>query len=291
MEKILRFLRSNLINLIWCVFYFIIAWAVLGANTRAFIITFVAYSVSITIALCPLGEILLRLIEGMRKVATREEKEYLLPLFEEVYEQAKEHYPKLNKNIQLYIDDSGIVNAYAIGRKTVTVTRGALETFTADELKGVLAHELGHHANGDTKGMLLTVIGNGIFSILILIANIIIKLITFTTILLDSGVYYIIARLFTFVINIYLFAFMFIGQLAMAHGSRQAEYYADRFAHEIQLGDELIEALYVIQKIEMSAKVPFFERLKASHPYTAKRIEQLEKLQDLEYEEMELLEQ
>ena len=43
------------------------------------------------------------------------------------------------------------VNAFAIGRNTIAVTMGAIETFSSDELKGIIAHEFGHLSNGDTN--------------------------------------------------------------------------------------------------------------------------------------------
>jgi Zn-dependent protease with chaperone function len=50
--------------------------------------------------------------------------------------------------------ESGI-NAFAAGHSThdaaVAVTRGALESFTRDELQGVVAHEFSHILNGDMR--------------------------------------------------------------------------------------------------------------------------------------------
>ncbi len=51
-------------------------------------------------------------------------------------------------------DEPGI-NAFAAGltpaESVVTVTRGALDKLTRDELQGVVAHEMGHIVNGDTR--------------------------------------------------------------------------------------------------------------------------------------------
>jgi Zn-dependent protease with chaperone function len=72
--------------------------------------------------------------------------------------------------------ESGI-NAFAAGHTThdaaVAVTRGALESFTRDELQGVVAHEFSHILNGDMRLnvrlmgllfgiLLLSVIGRGV---------------------------------------------------------------------------------------------------------------------------------
>ena len=152
---VLRFFRSNMSYFIWFAFYFLISWSMLGEDLQAFGWTSLIYGVSITLALSPVGEVFFRFLNNIREVQTREEKEYLLPIFEEVYQNAKEKSPRLNKNIKLYIDDSLTVNAFALGRNTIAVTRGAIATFSEDELKGILAHEFGHHVNGDTKALLL----------------------------------------------------------------------------------------------------------------------------------------
>ena len=121
-----KFITSNALYLLWFALYIFIAWAVLGATLIAFFIVLAIYAVSITVALSPIGEQLLRLTENCRRPATEQEKEYLMPLFEEVYESAKIANPNLNKGIQLYIMDGMYVNAFAIGRETVAVTRGAM---------------------------------------------------------------------------------------------------------------------------------------------------------------------
>ncbi len=55
----------------------------------------------------------------------------------------------------VYILDSNEINAFAAGvhpkNSVIAVTRGALALLTRDELQGVVGHELGHIANGDSK--------------------------------------------------------------------------------------------------------------------------------------------
>lgn len=56
---------------------------------------------------------------------------------------------------QVFLLEAQEINAFAAGVKpenaAVTVTRGALEFLTRDELQGVIAHELGHIKNADMK--------------------------------------------------------------------------------------------------------------------------------------------
>ena len=282
----LRFLRSNLGYLIWGVFYFLIAWASLeiyfGDKWKALLWTGCLYGASITIALSAIGEILLRWYLNLSRIQTQQERDYLMPLFDEVYEKAKERFPRINKNVTLFIDNSMTVNAFAVGKSTIAVTRGAINTFSEDELVGVLAHEFGHLVHGDTKALLLNIIGNGFFTVCVLALRVVLFFVRFVTALFDeSGVINLVMWIFDFFINIYIMIIMLIGQLILSATSRKAEYFADSFSHDIGLSTELIQALYILQRISVPSNIPIMERLRASHPNMGKRIARLERLQEL----------
>jgi STE24 endopeptidase len=58
--------------------------------------------------------------------------------------------------IDLYVQPSALVNAYAAGDRSVAVSAGALREFLArrisgDHMRAVLVHELGHHRTGGTR--------------------------------------------------------------------------------------------------------------------------------------------
>ena len=288
----LKFLESNYLYLLWFIVYFTIAWLMFGADLPSFIFVSIIYGISITIALSPIGEFILRTIENCREPVTQQEKDYLLPMFEEVYENAKEVYPELNNSIKIYINDEMHVNAYAIGRKTIAITAGALATFSAEELKGIIAHEFGHLMHGHTKALLLSVIGNLIFSILILFFRLMFWIVQIITQIASYfswlGVIFAIMNFMaSWTVEIAVFLFMNLSQIILSLNSRTNEYQADTFAYEIGYGRELTDALYLIQKISMNAKLTLTQRLKASHPHTAKRIENLEQLEEQENEELE----
>lgn len=282
----LKKLAKNYVYIIWIVLYFTIAWYLLGADWNSFILVFFLYGISILIALSPVGEALLRFIEKVRPIRTKEEKEYLLPIFEEVYENAKEKDEKLNDNIKLYIIDNMYVNAFAIGRKTIAVTMGAIQTFTQDELKGIIAHEFGHLSNGDTKALLISTIGNGIFTILIFILKIILLITDIIFSLTKIPFLNIFTIIAEFIFDIGVILFSYISQILLSINSRQNELWADTFAFDIGYGEELVSSLYILQKISLPQNLSILDRLRASHPNTARRIEQLENLLDAENEEI-----
>ena len=281
-ENILDFIKSNILYIIWSIVNFIISFLILGANGYSFLICLVLYTVSLTVALSPLGEWILRLINGVRKLYTRREKDYLIPLFEEIYEDAKEEYPNL-PDMEICIIDSLTVNACAMGRHTIAVTRGAVETFTEDELKGVLLHEIGHIIHGDTKATLLNLIGNGLFSIgviIIKLALLILDLLLLPLFNETKGITVLVTSFIRFIFNLLLFAFTLTGNILLSINSRNNEYSADYFAYKMAYGEELISALYLLQKMSLGEDMALIQKMQASHPHIAKRIGRLEHLED-----------
>lgn len=80
---------------------------------------------------------------------------------------------------------------------------------------------------------------------------------------------------------------MFLGNVILSANSWNNEYQADEFAHQIGYGEELIESLYLLQKMSLGEEMALLERMTASHPLLAKRIGRLETLQEQESDEDE----
>ncbi len=283
-DKIIGFLERNYIYILWSIVNFFLTFFILGTNIYSFIFCLIIYTMSIAVALSPLGEEILKLINGVRKLYTRREKDYLIPLFEEICEEVKEQHPDL-PNLEICIMDSLTVNACAMGRHTIAVTRGAVETFTEDELKGVLLHEIGHIVHGDTKATLLNLIGNGLFSIGVITvkcALLILDLVLIPFFKRTGGIIALISSIIHFVFDILLIGFTLTGNIILSINSRENEYRADRFAFENGYDEDLISALYLLQKMSLGENMELIQRMQASHPHIAKRIGALEYLEDKE---------
>jgi len=84
--------------------------------------------------------------------------------------------------------------------------------------------------------------------------------------------------------TIALFVFINLSEMVLASNSRTNEIQADTFAYEIGYGRELMSGMYILQKMDMNAKLKLTERLKASHPHMAYRIANLERLENEELE-------
>lgn len=277
-----KFVKTNYIYIILSTINFFISFLILGASIFSFIFCLLLYIISFRLALSSVGEWLLRVINNVRSLETKREKEYLIPIFEEVYEAVKEDYPYL-QDIEICIVDSLTINAFAMGKHTIAVTRGAIETFTEDELKGIILHEFGHIIHGDTKAILLNLIGNGFFSICIVFTKILLLCIDIIFLSTDKNPKRrpsFMSVFLHFIFTLFLLAFTLTGNILISINSRKNEYSADSFATEIGYGKDLINALYLMQKMSLGEDMRLVERIQASHPHIAKRIGRLEALEE-----------
>ena len=134
-----NFIKSNAVLIIIELIYYI---AIFSLFKEALPLMLTLHIILLFFALTPVCEALMRMLCGTNRIVTEADKKYLQPLFEEVYKETKEKYPSISKNIQLFKSKEVVPNAYALGSNTIVLTKGAIETFSSDELKGVIAHEL-----------------------------------------------------------------------------------------------------------------------------------------------------
>jgi len=273
-----KLIRNSPIFIVWFLFYFYFAVKLLGNNI---LLVLFLYAISIAIALSSLGETILRFLEKIRPLYTSQEKEYLIPLFKEIYNEAKRKHPELGK-VEICVVDSMTINTYAIGKRTIAVTKGAVETFNEDEIKALMAHELAHIINGDTIVTLLSTIGNGVFTVFVLIIE---SAITASEII-DEGPSADLMKSMTKVIkvifSVIVFIIMFVGNIILSVNSRASEYRADKFSYELGYGQDMVSALYLLEKVSLSDNSTITDRMTASHPIIAKRIGKIETLLDTE---------
>ena len=248
---------------------------------------FGAYLVSLVIALSPVGEWLLRIQNGCRKMTDRADIERFEPLFREVYAQAKKANPELPNNIKMFISDSEDPNAFATGRRTVCVTKGLMK-YTDDQIKGVLAHEFGHLAHKDTDAILIVSVGNmivsAVFILVRVMANISFGIAKIITLFMGDSWGSVFGFLFVglgkLAADLVLAAAMWIwtkiGVLLCMYSSRQNEYAADEYAFNCGYGCELCQVLESFGN--GSGAAGLFSALVSSHPNTSKRIARLQKL-------------
>jgi len=130
---------------------------------------------------------------------------------------------------EVFILNKPSINAFAAGlspdKASVTVTDGALDMLTRDELQGVVAHEFGHIANGDMAiSMRLAALVMGFFFIF----YIALRLLRFSSLASDrenrGGQVLALAALVFFLAGSVMW---FFGSVLKSAVSRQREYLAD----------------------------------------------------------------
>ena len=277
---------SNLVFILWLVgcmgFYLLLFGSVLDV----FFVVVIVHLVSLVVALSPVGEWVMRLFDGVRKVEIYSEVSYIYPLFTEVYYEASKKHHKLSKRIQVYIKDDASVNAYAYGSNTIVLTRGALEVMDEDQLKGLLAHEVGHIALGDTKMLLALTIGGGFFSVFYGLIKLIVRILDFfirfcyvrSILRLFYVIYLLPIKFVRFILVNLVWLFQTASSLLIGLGSRSNQYKADEFACRAGYREHLLSSLYLLHEMNITGGGSLMERLKSSGPHIASRIARLERM-------------
>lgn len=251
----------------------------------AFVIGIILYSISMAIALSPIGEWVLRFQNGCKKITRQDQLNYIMPLFAEVYSQAKEKDSTIPDDVKLFIANDSTPNAFATGRKTICITEGLLQV-PDNQIKATLAHEFGHLSNKDTDLILVITIGNAIVTILMVIIRLIVAFINLIMGIFglflggsEGFITTITSVVSGFLMDVFIVGGMWlwtkIGTLFIMKSSREHEYDADKFALELGYGNELCALL---DNIDNTHTTGLFAQLAGSHPDKNDRINKLQEL-------------
>lgn len=235
------------------------------------------------IFLTPIGEIFFRITNRFKRIKRDDYNKEIYEVFDEVYDKAKAKSKLLSKKVKLYYyeDDNG-PNAIALGRRTIAISTDLDCYLSKEETKGVLAHELGHLASGDSL-MNMALLASNI--VLLLVVTFIKYLFLLAIYLITFIIYcflkvrpedraYAIAGLFSTLVSLIYTLWILFGKLLMLATSRMAEYKADNYAKKIGYGSELSSALVSIDpSFEFNSSM--LELVTQSHPDTNKRLEKL----------------
>lgn len=252
---------------------------------QALLIGIVLYGISLLIALSPIGEWILRLQTGCKKIKRVEQINYIEPLFREVYEKAKQLDSAVPDDVQLYMNDDKEPNAFATGRKTMCITEGLLH-MPEEQIKATLGHEFGHLAHKDTDLILVVSVGNMIVSAFIIGIRVIIGffhfIISIATSLMGgpegilasimNGLYH---ALITALVTGLTWVWTKIGTILVMKSSRANEFEADEFSFNLGYGNDLC---MLLDSIDSSSAKGLFANLASSHPDKDDRIAKLQEL-------------
>ena len=272
------FKKSNIGVIIWLVANILLLVVLFSSGFQSVpgaIFGVVLYALSMVIALSPIGEWILRLQTGCKKITDPEVLARIEPLFNEVYAKAKAENPELPDKIKMFMSESDEPNAFATGRKTVCITRGLL-TYSDEEIKGVLGHEFGHLAHKDTDIILVVAVGNlivnAIFVAIRVIGNFFMLVGQFFTALFSENSGAFIAN---FMLALLMRIWTQIGVWLCMSSSRKNEYKADEYSHNLGYREGLVN---VLSSFGSSKSKGLFAALASSHPNTDDRIAKLQAL-------------
>ena len=251
------------------------------------------YIISLTIALSPIGERILRFQTHCSPLTDDAIIRRIMPIFNEAKRRAQitanSEGRTIPDDIELFYNDDRGVNAFATGRKTICFTKGIL--VASDEmLLAAFEHEFGHIAHHDTDSILLITVGNLIFSAIItffrigiVVWDVICKIVGIFTGGEDGFFMIIMGSLSSFLtlifINLFMTVWTGIGNLLVLKSSRSQEYKADEFAFKCGKGRELQAMLTFLEGGNLAKSSGLFATLKSSHPHTADRIAALQQLE------------
>lgn len=187
------------------------------------------------------------------------------------------------RDFNLLISQTEIINAMAVGHKTIVVTTGLLRA-EPKMLQTVLAHELGHLHYRDSMVSIAIIAGcypiqicywiNYIFQQIARVAVMILRFIPIVG---------LISILFMWVVQLACLPLVAINWLGnkifdfmYLMNSRRTEYRADEFASNLSYGDSMIHFLeYILPYAEQGNS---FTQMFSTHPLVQNRIVRLQKI-------------
>lgn len=262
-------------NNIGIVVFLILNTIIVALIFDSVVLGIIIYIISLAIALSPIGEWLLRIQTGSKKIERKDYLNRLDPLFQEVLVKARELNPSIPEDVKLFMSNDKVPNAFATGRKTICLTKGLLD-YSDAQIKAVFAHELGHLGNKDTDLILLVAIGNFIVTIAFILFRVFFNVMgTLMAIINDSLGTLIITIFVDGILVFFMWGWTKIGLALVMHSSRQNEYLADEFAFELGYGNNLCS---VLDTFYGGNSKGLWANLASSHPDTNNRIAKLQEL-------------
>lgn len=230
------------------------------------------YGGSLIVALSPIGEWILRLQMGCKKIERKDYLDRLLPLFSEVLTEARKINPAIPKDVDLFMSNEIEPNAFATGRKTICLTKGFLN-YSDDEIKAVFAHEMGHLGNKDTDLILVVTVGNFIITAIFIIFRFFINIVGLFTSIVSRSISMMIVNFFIDVIlALAMWAWTKVGLVLVMQSKRKSEYLADEFAFKCGYGEHLEKTL---KSLNRGSGQGIWANLMSSHPDIDNRINNL----------------
>ena len=259
------------VSLIWWMF----SDATADTKTTIWII----YGASVLISLSPIGELLLCLFAGASPIVRTDMQLRVMPVLDVVHERARKKTPSLPKKVNLWLIHDPAPNAFAIGRKTICLTDGAVE-LSDSALMGLIAHEMGHLANKHTDIQLLiggaNIFITGFLIFLKIISWIVAGISALIAIFNRSFLSGCLLGMFATLSVVAVWLWARFCTMFLMWSMRANEFVADKYAFDIGFGSELAFALDTTFASQPSNGL--LRALYATHPNVHDRVGRLQQM-------------
>ena len=258
---------------------FLILWNVVPGHWLIPVATY--YAAGLLFFVPPIENFMWDYIDRSSREPTREETQRLDPAWKDVMAKVGKGG---KRKYRLRVTDTSQLNAYAAGGRQVAVTQGALQYLSDSELRGIVAHELGHHAGlhpvmGLAAHWIIKPIGWAEW-VSIKLHNLSAFITRFARRAFVFWAAYALALLLLAVVFL-LRGIVYITQIILLWFGRRAEYRADETAVRLGFGPGLLSSLHVFKAMEHQQGNTVHDTkvermLYNTHPPTQKRIARVE---------------
>jgi len=223
------------------------------------------------------------------RLPIRSEEERLTSAFTTVSKNAGPHRP-----IRLRVIESDEWEAFAIGVRTIAISKAMLRDLSPNELEGVMAHELGHIISYDTIIASAYVQARFLTYGITIVFRWIAGILTFgfrkhSRPRLSHGIIWLVLAVILLYylrflpLTLFVMTFAILNRLFRLFDlllSRLTEYRQDAFAHSLGFGKDLRDVLEKLAQQREQPVSPYFIAFHGTHPIIYNRIRRLEQLED-----------
>lgn len=272
MQNIFRV--NNIPAFVICFLHMLIIYGIATAMTEdALIGVPVAFGIYLTLFLLtisPVGETILRVFCGGRQIQ-RADWQNKMSIVADVVGIAQNQDTTLPRNISFYYINDPIPSTLAIGRHTICITSGLLDMNVSD-IKGCVAHELGHISSYDSSITQVANVGNFFVFLLGLLFQSFYMFNNWSSRFTRRGMRSLMRNVLSFLPVAVIMAIIGLTRFILNIGNRAKEYRADLYAVRLGYGNELRNALLAIDFDSQSGRRSFWRMLTAEHPSVHDRV-------------------
>lgn len=272
MQNIFRV--NNIPAFVICFLHMLIIYGIATAMTEDALIgvpvAFGIYLALFLLTISPVGETILRVFCGGRQIQ-RVDWQNKMSIVADVVGIAQNQDATLPRNISFYYINDPIPSTLAIGRHTICITSGLLDMNVSD-IKGCVAHELGHISSYDSSITQVANVGNFFVFLLGLLFQSFYMFNNWSSRFTRRGMRSLMRNVLSFLPVAVIMAIIGLTRFILNIGNRAKEYRADLYAVRLGYGNELRNALIAIDFDSQSGRRSFWRMLTAEHPSVHDRV-------------------